>query len=328
LNPQIASLTRPQHERIWGIVAMIREGEYPNCSTFMRRFEVSRRTILRDLDYLRDRMMAPIRFEPRRNGFYFDKAFDSLPVLEMQESDLVMLFLSRQVLGAMSERPLAAELNAAFDRISSILGNRVAATWNEIGGLISYRSAGVTQAKLQHFKKISAALARRLEIEFDYLKPESKVAERRVVRPYRAAMINGQWYLFGEDAKRQAIRTFVLSRMRNLRVTSQKFETTNEMPLDELLNETFGVVYTPGGTREVCVAFSARVKHVISERKWHQSQRLEQRPDGTLIVRFKVNNTRELSNWVMSWGPDAEVLSPAKLRAEIAEKLRAAAALY
>jgi predicted DNA-binding transcriptional regulator YafY len=65
--------TRPQYHRLRRILQMIREGtrtgSLPNCGHFTRDLEVSRRTLMRDLDFLRDDENAPIAYDDSRKGF-------------------------------------------------------------------------------------------------------------------------------------------------------------------------------------------------------------------------------------------------------------------
>jgi predicted DNA-binding transcriptional regulator YafY len=64
---------RPQHYRIRRMVQMVREsaetGYLANSSDFMNEFEVSRRTVARDLDYLRDEENAPLSYDEARHGY-------------------------------------------------------------------------------------------------------------------------------------------------------------------------------------------------------------------------------------------------------------------
>ena len=65
--------TRPQYHRLQRILELIREGtrtgSLPNCGHFIGELEVSRRTLMRDLDFLRDDHQAPIAYDDSRKGF-------------------------------------------------------------------------------------------------------------------------------------------------------------------------------------------------------------------------------------------------------------------
>ena len=65
--------SRPQYYRIRRMVQMVREGAETGClansTDFMNEFEVSRRTVARDLDFLRDEERAPLAYDDARHGF-------------------------------------------------------------------------------------------------------------------------------------------------------------------------------------------------------------------------------------------------------------------
>jgi proteasome accessory factor B len=63
----------------------------------------------------------------------------------------------------------------------------------------------------------------------------------------------------------------------------------------------------------------------VAETRWHPSQELEPQRDGSMRWTATISGTREVRSWILGWGPDAEVLEPAELRAEISGMVRAAA---
>ena len=75
--------SRPQYYRIRRMVQMVREGAetgyLANSSDFMKEFEVSRRTVARDLDFLRDEEHAPLAYDDARHGFTLTDETYTLP---------------------------------------------------------------------------------------------------------------------------------------------------------------------------------------------------------------------------------------------------------
>jgi predicted DNA-binding transcriptional regulator YafY len=63
--------TRPPLERMVRIMAEIQAGMYPNANTLAAKLEVSRKTIERDIEFLRSRLNVPIDYDPRRWGFFY-----------------------------------------------------------------------------------------------------------------------------------------------------------------------------------------------------------------------------------------------------------------
>jgi len=78
----------------------------------------------------------------------------------------------------------------------------------------------------------------------------------------------------------------------------------------------------------IAVRFGPAVARRVAETRWHPSQRLEWRGDGSLVWRGLVAGTHEVRVWILGWGADAEVLEPRSLRDEVAAELRRAAEAY
>ena len=88
--------TRPQYHRLQRILEVIREGtrcgSLPNCRHFMRELEVSRRTLMRDLDFLRDDHNAPIAYDDSRKGFKLTDATFKLAPVELTRREVFSFF--------------------------------------------------------------------------------------------------------------------------------------------------------------------------------------------------------------------------------------------
>ncbi|MCB1130598.1 MAG: WYL domain-containing protein [Verrucomicrobiae bacterium] len=321
-------LHHPQHERMTKILRMIQEMDHPNSTDFANACEVDRRTILRDLDYLRDRMHAPIAYDKSRKGYRFTRAYQGMPALEVRESDLLWLFVGQHLLDQASDEELASQVRESFERIAALMDGSVSIAWDRYSGLITSKVSGLGAAELETFQAVSKALTKHRELRFSYRKTGRSALETRHVRPVHSAFVNNQWYLFSFDIERNDIRTFVLSRMSGVEVMDETFDPASLPEIPRLLEKGFGVQWSKTEQTDVRIRISEEIAHLIRERKWHPSQRIEAQEDGSLLLHLRVNTFRELANWICSWGPLVEVLDPPRLRNMVAEKLRDAAAVY
>ena len=323
-----ARLSRPQHERIFALVRLIQDRRYPNASTFVEELEVDRRTILRDLDYLRDRMGIPIEYDARQRGYYLSSPVENMPLLEMHESDLLWLFVGQHLLQQAATDELANQVCESFQRISALFGSKISVRWDQLSAILSSKVSGLGAAELRTFRAISDGLSRSHEIRFDYQKSPNTPVERRQVRPVHSAFVNSQWYLFAQDVDKNATRTFVFSRMSKVTVTGKSFDPQGMPVIPALLEHGFGVKYSHDEPTVVKLRVAAEIAHLISERTWHPSQKITKHSGGGLTLHLKVNAFRELSNWICSWGPLMEVLEPQELRTRVAKLHRDAARIY
>src|SRR5689334_2543797 len=125
--------TRPPLERIAALDRAIRAGRYPNASTLARELEVCPRTVQRDIDFLRDRLGAPLAFDARPNGYVYRDPTYRLPHLTLTEGELVALFLAERVLQQYRGAPYGPDLARAFRKVTAGLGEHVTVDLGHLG---------------------------------------------------------------------------------------------------------------------------------------------------------------------------------------------------
>jgi proteasome accessory factor B len=165
------------------------------------------------------------------------------------------------------------------------------------------------------------------EIEFRYRKLKGALAELRRVRPYHLGCVDHQWYLFAFDLSRQQLRTFALPRIREPRRTGGRFLRPPDFSIGKFLNSSFGIFEGQGRTT-VRIRFQPFAAQLVRERTWHHSQKMRELPDGRLELHLQLGSLEEIERWILSWGDEAEVLEPAKLRRRLRELGKKFAATY
>jgi hypothetical protein len=77
-----------QHSRLLFIDRKIGEGRYPNCGTLTEEWEVSGKTIMRDLDYMRYQSEAPLEYSAKHRRYYHTEENFKLSAISTKEGDL------------------------------------------------------------------------------------------------------------------------------------------------------------------------------------------------------------------------------------------------
>src|SRR5277367_5439923 len=117
--------SRPPLRRLLVADHRIRAGDYPNARTLAAEMEVNARTVLRDLEFLRDSLGAPLEYDSRRHGFYYSLPDYALPLLRLSEGELVALFLAERLMQTYRGTPYAADLATAFHKLTAQLSDEV-----------------------------------------------------------------------------------------------------------------------------------------------------------------------------------------------------------
>ena len=325
--------TRRPLERVLRIHEMVSRGNHPNCTTIARELEVNRKTIQRDLNFMRDELALPIDYSETSHGYYYTRPVNDFPFLKTSSEDLVALILARNALGPLKGSALEASLRSGFQRLQAGMSEQVTIPWSDIDQAFSVKSVGMTERDVFLFDRLAKAVLESRELQFDYRKLSDDAPARRRIQPYHLAEIDGGWYVIGFDLERQARRTFAVQRMRSVHLTTKRFVRSLDFRLEDHFAGSFGVW---SGEDKGSPKFPVRIRfrrfaaRVVSERRWHPSQEITNLdPAGNAIeITMTLSALEDIARWIMGFGSQAEVIAPPELREMVAGELKRAAGQY
>jgi predicted DNA-binding transcriptional regulator YafY len=292
---------------------------------------VSTRTIRRDLQALQEAGFA-IYDEGETNETKRWK-LDAQPFQSVQDglsvSDVAALYLSRALGEALSAWPLGDELRAAFEKIERSLNPRMREFLSTLPQVISTKAGPRARPGSGHLvdltRRLLDAVRGRREVEMRYFSAASNRAKTYAVQPYRLALAQGGLYLVAWVPQYDEFRTFAIERVERLTVSEDVFRKTRELPVDPF-GSSMGVF--SGDPETVELEFTARLSLHVRGRLWHESQVIEDLPDGGVRVTLEVSNDWALRSWVLGFGAGVRVVRPAALADAIAAEATRTAARY
>ncbi len=314
--------------RIWYIHERLSSGRYPNCNLLAGELEVSPKTVGRDIAFMRDDLGLPIDYHETRFGYFYTEPVQQFPLFQVTEGELLALFIAHKSLEPLHGTSFEEKMSGALEKISKMLGDTVSFSWSEMDRAFSFRKLAATKADLEHFERLSQAVLKLREVEFDYRKLGAAGPELRCVQPYHLGNVENGWYLFGFDLNRGQIRTFALQRMQKVKLTRRGFKRP-DFSIEEHLGDSFGVFRDGKGKKQhIRIHFDPFAAQLVRERRWHSSQKIKELPDGELELSLTLGNLFEIERWVLSWGEHAEVLAPASFRKRMASVSQVLASRY
>ena len=112
-------------ERYYWFDNQVRANYFPNATILAERFEISPKTAQRSIEFMRDRFLAPLEYQPSRRGYcYTDKSF-ALPAFRVSREELVSILIARDL--------LTNSAGGAISKTIRSFGRKLAATMGEIG---------------------------------------------------------------------------------------------------------------------------------------------------------------------------------------------------
>lgn len=327
-GPPVDRSARPPLERMSKLHDAIQSGNYPNCTLLAREMEVSRKTIQRDLDFMRDRLGLPIAYDGQKFGFYYTEPVEAVPEMEVSEGELVALLIAQKALQQHRGTVYEGPLRSACAKIAAALTDRVSVDITDLASRISFKEQGFNEVPVELFDAVGRAVRSSRVLTFLYKKLGAQAEELRRIHPYHLGCINNQWYVFGWDVEREGIRTFALTRLRDPKVQRAQFEMPSDFSIETFLADSMGVFRGGRELEKVRIRFEGWVAQIVRERVWHSSEKKTELPDGGLEVELLLSSLEEVERWVLGFGVHAKVLQPPALVQRLRNTTRRMAALY
>lgn len=313
--------SRPPLERMQRLHDLLSNEQPVNCQQLGKDFEVSYKTIQRDLDFMRDRLNLPIEYDPTRYTFRYTEKVEAFPLLQVSEGEILALFVAQKVLAQYHGTPFEKTLGSAFQKLTGALKETVSFDLGEWGSDYSFRVTGASAADLEVFRLLARAIVQRQEISFSYQPLRATAPETRTVHPYHLANIDNAWYLLAHDPQRAQIRTFALPRIQKPALTKKTFDRPRGFSAEKELKGGFGV-FAGTGKYLVKIRFDSFASRLVRERDWHPTQKIREIKGGGIELEMTLGALEEIERWVLSWGDHAKVLGPKALIESVAKRIR------
>ena len=122
-------------------------------------------------------------------------------------------------------------------------------------------------------------------------------------------------HVVGHCPDLKEMRTFKLERIRSVRMTDDRFSLPIDFHIEAYTSAAWGI-WGHAGRKPVTIIlrFSANVAERVRETIWHESQTLEESPDGSILFKAAVAEPLEMYPWIRGWGADVEIIEPVDLR--------------
>ncbi|MCD6365792.1 MAG: YafY family transcriptional regulator [Planctomycetes bacterium] len=302
--------------RMLQLITMLQGRHSYTAAELAQELEVSRRTVFRDLNML-EMARIPYYFDREKGGYRISRHFFLPPINLTLTEALAMLILTGQMGGA-SRLPLfshgakaALKLESALPQsIRKHVGTIIDRLDVKMGPLSSHEGLDVL------FDDLASAVGNKRICRLVYISFFEKKQITVDVHPLRLAFVGRAWYLVAYSLSHREVRTFKLGRIRKLTVTDRKFQPDVDVEIDEYFGRAWQMI-PEGKIYNVHLHFEAKVAGNVAEVRWHDSQRVQWNDDGSMEYRVKVDGIGEILWWILGYGDQVEVISPAPLRKRV-----------
>ena len=291
-------------DRQLGILSILLQKDSVTAPYLSEKFEVSRRTINRDIEDL-CRAGIPIVTKQGVNG--------GISIMEDYKVDKTLLTQSEM-----------QDILAGLRSLDSVNGT------NRYGQLMEKLSAGSSDfmvgnqsvlidlsswykdSLVPKIEIIRKAIGQCRELEFKYYAPKGE--SFRCIEPYYLLFRWSSWYVWGWCRQREDFRLFKLNRMEHLRMSDEVFDK-RIVPMPDLSDERI----FPGGIK-VKVLFEPECKWRLVEE--FGTGCFQENSDGKLLFQADYTDKENLITWLLSFREKAELLEPEEIREELKQSIQ------
>ena len=293
--------------RLFRILYYILEKGKVTASELADKFEVSVRTIYRDIDSISSAGIPIYALQGKGGGIEIAEDFVlSKSLLSENEKQQIMSALHGLDNTAIQhENELLTKLSALFKMKNT--------SWIEV----DFNNWQNSKLYEQTFNDIKSAILSKNIISFTYFSSNEKETSRRV-KPVRLLFKGQDWYLYALCLLRNDFRYFKLSRIKNLETHTEKFDDNFE---DLVLKKEMPYE----NTVHIKVKFDRKAAFRVYD---ELNGEIIEDSDGNLYAEIEIPNDYNLFNYIFSFGDGAEVLEPKEIRMQIKEMINKMAGKY
>lgn len=296
-------------DRQIGILSILLQREKVTAPFLAERFEVSKRTINRDVEDLCKAGIPLVTTQGQGGGITIMDGY-RMDRTVLTSSDMQAILTGLRSLDSVSG---TSRYQRLMDKLS--MGNSSVIDSNQ--HIVINLSSWYKFSLAPKIELIQGAIERRERVSFCYYSPSGE--SERLVEPCMLVFQWSSWYLWAYCMEREDYRLFKLNRMTELADTGDLFETRVWVPYQMEEEPVFF------NSIPMSAVFSPSVKWRLIE-EYGMDSFVEE--DEGLVFQNSFAGKEELFNWLLGFGTQVELLEPEELRAEFGQFARQIGAIY
>ena len=299
---------------------------------------VSERTVRRDIEELQ---AAGYDIEvTRRDGrmiacLVAERTYTPISITKRERFTMLAM---RRVFDVLPGTPLLEDLRAVYAKLEQRMSDKERAELAAFGDLFVYLPDHGTKSyagKEDIIDAIQTGMMSRKVVRYRYADAKGRgragyLAPLGMVL-YRHGLYSVAARLSAPDATPTSknIGIFAIERFADAEhMRSHEFTRPADFALADYVDSFGPHLPDPDGPHDVAVEFTPAMATYVTSRTWHDSQRVETQPGGSVRVSLRLRALAPARSWVLEWGPEAVVLGPSKLVELVAENAHRTAARY
>jgi len=297
---------------------------------FLETLGVSLATFKRDIEYMRDRLGAPIVWQRDINAYVYDREGHEqnfqLPGLWFNTAEIHALMTMDALLENLQQGLLSQHIKPLQVRIRTLL-DQGDYDIEEVGKRIRVLTVAAKTYKTEYFQVINQALFSRKRILIKHYNRQSDSMTEREISPQRLTFYRDNWYLDSWCHQRNALRSFSVDAINNVELLSHPAKEVTIAVLDKQLASGYGI-FSGSKTKRARLKFTPERARWVSREQWHPEQTTYFDEQGFYYLEIPYSHATELVMDILKYGADVEVIKPSCLREAVIKEVGRLKSVY
>ncbi len=306
--------------RLFKIEQAIQNLSYPSVERLQNELEVSRRTILRDIEELKLYYNAPIEYDRMRKGYYYSDNTYFVKNMMLTESEVFAVTGILPLMERYNNTPLKKTITKVYETLSQMLPNQVEVQSSFMND-VEFIADPIPVISEEVFNAVFKATKLHKIMKFDYRSISATDYKLHELHPYKIYNQKGDWYILGYSPKYEKFATFTLARMKNIEL-GEDFKPDPDYKNKVHIDPNFGIWNIDNKPQKIELLFDKSINTYVLERTWHKNQNCKQNEDGTVYLCFESNQIQETLYWVLRFGSAVTILNPPELKEMYKEEVK------
>jgi predicted DNA-binding transcriptional regulator YafY len=249
---------------------------------------------------------APIEYSASNRGFYYSQETYRIPGGFAKSDDIQALAYTKALLSIYEKTPIYKSIEKILTLIAPL------SEYASLDTRITAPPPATYPISPDLWDTIVSGLKENRKLAFDYQSEWNKPFENRLVHPYQLVFDNGAWYLLGYAEERKGVRTFSISRIKNITLTATRFQFPDSFDYRSIHGNSYFGVYAGSETYHFKLKFYSEFALWAKERQWAKDQKVTELSDG-ILLEFTSSQYGKVIEFLLSKGSYAYPLEPEQL---------------
>lgn len=183
------------YERYYWFHGQVKNGKYPNARKLSERFELSSKQAQRDIEFMRDRLNAPLSYDHHKKGYEYEDANYELPPIWLKEEEFLALCLALRLATTIPDKELKDSLYKFLEKFLTFRSLGRLPGLKEIQEKISVKNIQFYMVDETIFHRIVSSLFHNEPVKIFYYTPHKHETTERVIFPLHLLSYMGSWHL-------------------------------------------------------------------------------------------------------------------------------------